>query len=139
MGDPENTEEMVEEKKSGFFFRLKSGLTKTRNSLAGGIDNIVHGQAKVGPELFQELEEVLISADVGVHTTNFILEELKKGVAEARIRDNEQVLENLKQLMTGILEEHQGDPRGFVEPLHVVLVIGVNGSGKTASSSTSKF
>ncbi|GJL79273.1 MAG: signal recognition particle receptor FtsY [Nitrospinaceae bacterium] len=133
MSDQENTEEVVEEKKSGFFSRLKSGLSKTRNSLAGGIDRVVHGQAKVGPELLDELEEVLISADVGVATTGFILEELKKGVAEARIRDNEGILENLKQLMAGILEAPQGSRREFSEPPHVVLVIGVNGSGKTTT------
>jgi fused signal recognition particle receptor len=133
MSDQENTEEGVEKKKSGFFSRLKSGLAKTRDSLAGGIDNIVHGQATVGPEFMQELEEVLISADVGVETTNYILDELKKGVAEAHIRDQDGVRERLKQVLTQILEENQGSRRSFVVPTHVVLVIGVNGSGKTTT------
>ena len=133
MGNQENLEEEVEAKKSGFFSRLKSGLAKTRNSLAGGIDNIVHGQAKVGPEFMQELEEVLITADVGIPTTNFILDELKKGVADARIRDREGIMANLKRLLVRILEEHQGNRRCFVEPTHVVLVVGVNGSGKTTT------
>jgi len=133
VGNQENLEEEVEAKKSGFFSRLKSGLAKTRNSLAGGIDNIVHGQAKVGPEFMQELEEVLITADVGIPTTNFILDELKKGVADARIRDREGIMANLKRLLVRILEEHQGNRRCFVEPTHVVLVVGVNGSGKTTT------
>lgn len=133
MSDPGDTEEEVEGKKSGFFSRLKSRLTKTRNSLAGGIDNIIHGQAGVGPELLDELEESLLSADMGASTTNYILDELKKGVAQDHIRDGAQVMDNLKRLLTGILEERQGVPRSFVEPLHVTLVIGVNGSGKTTT------
>jgi len=133
MGESGNKEDAVEEKKSGFFSRLKSGLAKTRNSLAGGIDRVVHGAAKVGPELLDELEEVLISADVGIATTQFILDELRKGVAEARIRDKDGIVEALKQVMVRILEENQGDVGRFVEKPHVILVIGVNGSGKTTT------
>ncbi|MBT5469695.1 MAG: signal recognition particle-docking protein FtsY, partial [Nitrospina sp.] len=73
----EETETPEEELKSGFFARLKSGLQKTRSNLAGGIENIVQGKAKVGPELLDELEETLLIADVGMETTAFILEDLK--------------------------------------------------------------
>ena len=133
MGDPENTEEGVAEKKSGFFSRLKSGLAKTRNSLAGGLDNVVHGQARVEPKHLDELEEALIMADVGIPTTNAILETLKREVAEGRIRNKEDVLENLKRLMVDILKENQGHPHKEAQKPHVVLVIGVNGSGKTTT------
>lgn len=133
MGDSENTEEVVEEKKAGFFSRLKSGLAKTRNSLAGGLDNVVHGQAKVEPGHFDELEEALIIADVGVPTTHFILDTLKQEVAQGRIRNKEDVLVNLKQLMVNILNENQGDAKRSEEKPHIVLVIGVNGSGKTTT------
>ena len=64
------------EKKSGFFQSLKKGLSKTRNSLAGGIDNLVHGKATLSPELVSEIEEALLIADVGVKTTQFIVDEL---------------------------------------------------------------
>lgn len=121
------------EKKAGFFSRLKAGLMKTRDSLASGIDNLVHGKAKVGPELLDELEEILLSADVGVHATGFILGELKKGVNEARIRTQDEVMEHLKDLMVGVLTENQRELRMPVEPPFVVLVIGVNGSGKTTT------
>ena len=84
-------EEKGEQKNSGFFSRLKSGLVKTRDSLAGGIDRVVHGKAKVGEELLHELEEVLLTADVGIGTTQFILEELRTAVAENRIREIEQL------------------------------------------------
>jgi fused signal recognition particle receptor len=133
MSDSENIEEVVEEKKSGFFSRLKSGLAKTRNSLAGGLDNVVHGLAKVEPKHLDELEEALIIADVGVPTAHFILDALKKEVAEGRIRNKEDVLVNLKRLMVEILNENQGNYQQSVEKPHVVLVIGVNGSGKTTT------
>jgi len=133
MGDSENIEEAVEEEKSGFFFRLKSGLAKTRNSLAGGLDNVVHGQARVEPEHLDELEEALILADVGIPTANFILEALKTEVAEGRVRNKEDVQENLKRLMVNILEENQGNAQRSEEKPHIVLVIGVNGSGKTTT------
>ncbi len=133
MGDSENIEGVVEEKKSGFFSRLKSGLAKTRNSLASGIDNVVHGQAKVEPEHLDELEEALILADVGISTANFILEALKTEVAEGRVRNKDDVLENLKQLMVKILNENQGNAQRSAEKPHIVLVIGVNGSGKTTT------
>ena len=133
MGDSENIEGVVEEKKSGFFSRLKSGLAKTRNSLASGIDNVVHGQAKVEPEHLDELEEALILADVGISTANFILEALKTEVAEGRVRNKDDVLANLKQLMVNILNENQGNAQRSAEKPHIVLVIGVNGSGKTTT------
>lgn len=133
MSDPENTEEVVEEKKSGFFSRLKSGLAKTRKSLAGGLDNVVHGEASVEPKHLDELEEALILADVGLPTTNYILATLKKEVALGHIRNKEDVLENLKLLMVNILKENQGHAQRASEKPHVVLVIGVNGSGKTTT------
>ena len=88
---------------SGFFSRLKSGLAKTRSSLAGGFDNIVHGKAKVGPELLEELEETLLIADVGMQATSYILEDLKSEVSQNRIRENKEVLEQLKQRMIQVL------------------------------------
>lgn len=133
MSDSENTEKKVEEKKTGFFSRLKSGLKKTRNSLAGGLDNVVHGQAKVEPQHLDELEEALIMADVGIATTNAILKALKHEVALGHIRNKEDVLKNLKRLMVDILSENRGNVDRMSEKPHIVLVIGVNGSGKTTT------
>ena len=78
----EKTQAQREEPKSGFFARLKSGLQKNRSSLAGGIENVVERKAKVGPELLEELEEILLIADVGMNSASFILEDLKKDVAK---------------------------------------------------------
>jgi fused signal recognition particle receptor len=129
-----NNESAAEnEPKSGFFARLKSGLAKTRSSLAGGFENIVHGKAKVGPELLEELEENLLIADVGVQTTSYILDDLKREVSQNRIRENAEVLEQLKQRMVHVLSQNQ-KPMAFSDHQpFVVLVVGVNGSGKTTT------
>ena len=121
------------EPKSGFFARLKSGLAKTRSNFAGGFDNIVHGKAKVGPELLEELEETLLLADVGMQTTSFILDDLKREVSQNRIRENKEVLGQLKQRMIHVLSQNQ-KPLAFSEHQpFVILVVGVNGSGKTTT------
>ena len=118
---------------SGFFSRLKSGLAKTRSSLAGGFDNIVHGKAKVGPELLEELEETLLIADVGMQATSYILEDLKSEVSENRIRENKEVLEQLKQRMIHVLSQNHKPLTLSENRPFVVLVVGVNGSGKTTT------
>ncbi|MCH7816312.1 MAG: signal recognition particle receptor subunit alpha, partial [Proteobacteria bacterium] len=84
-------EENLDGEKTGFFSRLKKSLLKTRDNLAGGIDNVVRGTAKVGPELMLELEEVLLMADVGMPATTKIIAELKAQVKDSRIRSNDEV------------------------------------------------
>ena len=131
-GAEENTVE-TDNKKGGFFSRLKSGLQKTRSGLAGGIDRVVNGPAKIGPELWQELEEVLLMADVGIPAMNWIMEELKKGVAKSLIRDKEGIVKYLKELLVRILEDVSVEEASPTKGLCVVLMIGINGSGKTTT------
>ena len=121
------------ERKSGFFQNLKKGLSKTRNSLAGGIDNLVHGKAALGPELVDEIEEALLVADVGMKTTQFIVDELNRQIAEARIRDREGMLNHLRQIMAQLLGKDQKRWDYSAHSPFVILVIGVNGSGKTTT------
>ena len=118
---------------SGFLVRLKSGLAKTRSSLAGGFDNIVHGKAKVGPELLEQLEETLLIADVGMQATSYILEDLKYEVSQNRIRENKEVLEQLKKRMIHVLSQNDKPLALSEHRPFVILVVGVNGSGKTTT------
>jgi len=129
----EGTEETEEEPKSGFFFRLKAGLQKTRDSFSGGIENIVQGKAKVGLELLDELEETLLIADVGMKTTTFILEDLKKDVAQNRIRENDEVLQHLKGQMFKVLSQNNKPIQFSKNKPLVILMVGINGSGKTTT------
>ena len=129
----EETKQTEDEPKSGFFFRLKSGLQKTRASLAGGIENIVQGKAKVGLELLDELEETLLIADVGMKTTTFILEDLKKDVAQNRIRENDEVLKHLKGRMIKVLSQNTKPIQFSANKPLVILMVGINGSGKTTT------
>ncbi len=129
----ENESAAKNEPKAGFFARLKSGLSKTRSNISGGFENIIHGKTKVGPELWEELEETLLIADVGMQTTSFILEDLKREVSQNRIRENKEVLEQLKQRMIHVLAQNK-KPLVFSEHQpFIILVVGVNGSGKTTT------
>ncbi len=115
----------------GFFEKLKQGLIKTKDAVVGKIDDLFKAFVRVDEDLFEELEEILITADIGVEMTEEILDTLRDRVKEERAKEPSVV----KQLLFGILREMIGDG----EPLHlettpsVILVIGVNGVGKTTS------
>lgn len=115
----------------GFFDKLKNGLAKTRASLAEGINNIFKNFRHVDEDLMDELEELLITSDVGVDTTEEILDELRDRIKTDNIKDPDEV----KKILFGILREMIGDgePIKTGSGMTVVLVIGVNGVGKTTS------
>ena len=115
----------------GFFDKLKQGLAKTKNAIFGTIDNIVKSFRKVDEELFEELEEALISADIGVYTTEAILDELRETVKENNIKESEAVKEELFKILRNMIGEHE--PLNLTTKPSVILVIGVNGVGKTTS------
>lgn len=122
----------MEEKKKGFFSRLKEGLTKTRENLVKGIDSVFSGFSSIDEDFYEELEEILIMGDLGVKATMEIMENLKKEVKEKHIKEpadcKELLIENIRnQMMVG---ETAYD---FEKEQSVVLVIGVNGVGKTTS------
>ena len=122
----------MEEKKKGFFSRLKEGLTKTRENLVKGIDSVFSGFSNIDEDFYEELEEILIMGDLGVKATMEIMENLKKEVKEKHIKEpadcKELLIENIRnQMMVG---ETAYD---FEKKQSVVLVIGVNGVGKTTS------
>ncbi len=115
----------------GFFDKLKAGLFKTKNAIVGKIDDLLKKFHKVDEDLFDELEELLISADIGVNTTEEILDTLRDNVKENRLKDPEDVKKELLVLLRSMIGEHE--PLDLSTKPSVILVIGVNGVGKTTS------
>ncbi|MFT4144073.1 MAG: signal recognition particle-docking protein FtsY [Mobilitalea sp.] len=118
--------------KTGFFSKLVQGLSKTRNSIANGIDAIFSGFSSIDDDFYEELEEVLIMADLGINTTTKIIENLRLKVKENKIKDPGECRE---LLINSMKEQMQlGDNAyEFENRKSVVLLIGVNGVGKTTS------
>ena len=126
-------EEEIEETatKKSFWGRLKSGLTKTRTALFSPVDNLLKAFTKVDEDLLEELEEILISADVGFAATEEIMEELRERIKDGRLKEKEQVMTALREIMTDMIGE--SEPLQLTTTPSVLLVIGVNGAGKTTS------
>ena len=120
------------EKKGGFFSKLVKGLTKTRDNIVSGTDNIFSGFSSINDDFYEEIEETLIMGDLGIHATEKIIENLKEKVKENRIKDpaecKKYLIESIKSQMD--LGESAYE---FENQKSVVLVIGVNGVGKTTS------
>ena len=122
---------MAEEKK-GFFARLKEGLNKTRNNIVSGIDSVFSGFSAIDDDFYEELEETLIMGDIGVNATSDILERVKKQVKERHIKEPS----DCRQLLIDSIREQMqvGETAyEFEKKQSVILVIGVNGVGKTTS------
>ena len=116
----------------GFFDKLKNGLTKTRESIAKQVNNVFSVFVKVDDELFENLEEALIMADIGVETSTYIIEKLRDNVKHKHITDGNLVKEELKSIISEILSTLDTTVNTSTTP-SVILVIGVNGVGKTTS------
>ncbi len=122
----------MSEEKKGFFSRLKEGLTKTRNNIVHGIDAVFSGFSSIDDDFYEELEEILIMGDIGVFAATEIIDRLKKQVKEQHIKEpaacKEFLIESIKeQIQVGETEYE------FENTQSVVLVIGVNGVGKTTT------
>lgn len=115
----------------GFFEKLKEGLIKTKNAIFGQIDNFFKMFRTVDEDLFEELEEILVSADIGYASTEKILDELREIVKENNIKDGNEVKKELLKILRRMLGEHE--PLKLDTKPSVILVIGVNGVGKTTS------
>ena len=124
-------QEPVKEKK-GFFARLKEGLDKTRKNILGGVDTVLGSFTKIDEDLFEELEEALIMADMGVQTTMDIVENLRQRVKKERATDPAVIKDMLIDEIAAILQDGVEEEENLPSPT-VMLVIGVNGVGKTTT------
>lgn len=118
--------------KKGFFSKLKEGLTKTRDNIKHGFDSLFSGFSSIDDDFYEELEEVLIMADLGIETTTKILDSLRVKVKENHIKDASEC----KQLLIQSIEEQmqvQEDAYEFENRKSIILMVGVNGVGKTTT------
>ena len=115
----------------GFFSKLKDGLLKTKNAFVGQMNEVVKSFRKVDEDLLEELEEIMIMADMGAPTTEKVIDELRERIKTANIKDSEEVRKVLCEILTAQIGE--GEPLNLSTTPSVILVIGVNGVGKTTS------
>ncbi|MEA4827610.1 MAG: signal recognition particle-docking protein FtsY [Clostridium sp.] len=123
-----------------FFDKLKNGLSKTKDNFTEKVSEVLNLAVKIDEELYEELEEILITADIGVDTSLEIMERLKQKVKDNKVKDPKEVYDCLKEVLTEILG-NQEMGLGFNDKPKILLVIGVNGVGKTTSigKMSSKF
>ncbi len=118
--------------KQGFLAKLKDGLGKTRNALNEKLDNVLKFFQKIDEELYEELEEALIMADVGVKTSTYIIERLREKVKEKRLTESFEVKAEIQEIIAEILTNNDNSLKTDTTP-SIIMVIGVNGVGKTTS------
>ncbi len=123
---------MAEEKK-GFFQRLKQGLFKTHQGLVSKIDQLIAGKKKIDDDLLAELEEILITSDIGVKTTQELLHNVAVKVQRKELEDAELLKKNLQEQMLHILSQQENPLNLSATRPFVIMVIGVNGTGKTTT------
>ncbi len=126
--------EKPEGPEKGFLGRLRSGLSKTRSSFTGRVDRLVLGKREITPELLDELEEILFTSDIGVVTTQELIDAVREKVARKELKDPEKLKLALREHILSFLEipARESLPRSPGEPL-VIMVVGVNGVGKTTT------
>ena len=115
----------------GFLDKLKAGLGKTKNALMGQIDNVIKAFVKIDEDALEELEEALICADVGVAATEEIIEMLRERIKDDRLKSREDTEIAIREIISDMIGE--GEPLNLSTTPSVILVIGVNGAGKTTS------
>ncbi|MBE6803757.1 MAG: signal recognition particle-docking protein FtsY [Ruminococcaceae bacterium] len=115
----------------GIFKKINFGLTKTRNKMAGAIDDMLDSFDEVTDDLYTELEEILVMGDVGVTTAVEITEKLREEVSKGKVKGSEAIRKQIKTIVADML--YGGEDMGLITVPSVILVIGVNGVGKTTT------
>lgn len=116
----------------GWFDKLKEGLAKTRNSFSDKVEQVLSFNKEFDESLFEELEEIMIMSDMGVSTTDKVIEKLREGIKEKKIKETAEVKSLLRDIITELMGE---DDKNVIPPSTpaVIMVVGVNGVGKTTS------
>ena len=122
-------DEAQEEQKKGLFSRLWQGLSKTRSSVAGRVDELIEVTEEIDEDFYEDLVDILIMSDMGVRTSDKVIGELRRRIEEQRITDARQAREILKQ----ILKDTMNMPRKPLKWPMIMMVVGVNGVGKTTT------
>ena len=117
--------------KKGFFAKLKEGLSKTKKNLTEQIESIIFKHKKIDDDFIDELEEILITSDMGVETTMDIIEYIKEETKKRKLEDTLEIKDVIKEYLVNILKENETSD--IVDKQRVILIVGVNGVGKTTS------
>lgn len=116
----------------GFFDKIKQGLKKTKESLIKNIETVVIGYAKIDDDFLDDLEAVLLTGDLGVRTTDYLMRQIRRGVTEGQISHTNEVMPYMQKVVADMLRETPNPEEGTHHP-EVILVVGVNGVGKTTT------
>lgn len=125
---------MSEEEKAGFFSRMKSGLSKTRSKFSEGVGRLILGEKLIDDELLEEIETLLLTADVGVQATSEIIADLTRKVARRELANSGALYEHLQEQLSALLRPVEAPL--VIDQSHqpfVILMVGVNGAGKTTT------
>lgn len=125
-------QEKDEKKSLNFFEKLKAGLSKTKKNLTGQIEGIVFRHKKIDDEFLEELEEILITSDMGMETTMDIIDYIKAETRKRKLEDTSKIKDVIKEYLVNMLEEHE-EKEELKDRQRVILIVGVNGVGKTTS------
>lgn len=127
-------EEEKEEEKIGWFGRLKAGLSKTRDDMNYKINDILGNYVKIDEDMIEDLEDLLISSDIGMETTMMLIDNLRDSIREKQIQDPKEVKPLLAEEIRNILEKNEEDHHLNIDSSpSIVLIVGVNGVGKTTT------
>ncbi|HKM00634.1 MAG TPA: signal recognition particle-docking protein FtsY [Sedimentibacter sp.] len=117
--------------KKGFFAKLKEGLSKTKKNFSEQIESIIFQHKKIDEDFLDELEEILITSDMGVETTMDIIEYIKEETKKRKLEDTSEIKDVIKEYLVNVLKENE--TRDVTDKQRVILIVGVNGVGKTTS------
>lgn len=117
----------------GFFSRLRKGLEKTKNSLIQNIETVVRGYAKIDKEMYEDLEAIMLTGDIGIETTDYLLGKIREGVKSKEIEDGNDVVPYLEKCIVALLEENNEPVPDRTGSTEVIFIVGVNGVGKTTT------